>query len=468
MRLNQYFQDIDIICINLRERPDRKKRMNLQSKRLQFPIKYFTTKKHNDPKKGCLLSHLTVIKNSISKKIPPSQVMILEDDCKFLKRPQDIPKPPDNWDMLYFGGTVFANLCQYDDNWCRIITWTCHGYLINLQNRQLVEDILKAEDSGMEIDQYYIKHIHRKYNCYMVKPMMAIQLDGYSDIEGMKVTYDFMAGTLDGFRQPEHEKTTTGDYVLKLDPIPPPMLPRVSIITPTYHRRNLFPLAIKNFYEFNYPKEKLEWIVVDDSTNPNQSIEDLLPRDDKRIKYIKLEDIPEPLSIAHKRNIGCQNASHDYIVHMDDDDYYPKESITARIKILMKYKSEGIKCVGCSRIGIYDLYQNKSSIATDGMVSLSEATMAYTKDFWQQQQFNELEREGEYKTFIKGRFQEIMDIPYSFVICAISHKKNYTEKTKNISQNLLRHKDTGKEMNFYDQWDEETQVFMHQLRANLK
>ncbi len=242
------------------------------------------------------------------------------------------------------------------------------------------------------------------------------------------------------------------------------MLPNVSIITPTYNRRKMFPLAINNFQEFNYPKEKLEWIIIDDSTDDN-TIEDLLPRD-KRIKYIKL-DPKDKLSVAHKRNIGAREAKYEYIAHMDDDDYYPRESITARIKILLKYKEEGVQCVGCSRVGIYDLVNHKSSIATDGMISLSEASMAYTKEFWKRQQFNEFETHGEYKSFIQGRFSQIMDIPYSFVIIAFSHKTNFTGTTKRIDKNVLTHKDTGNELNFYDQWDEEMQLLVDSLKKTL-
>ena len=42
-----------------------------------------------------------------------------------------------------------------------------------------------------------------------------------------------------------------------------------------------------------YPKEKLEWVIIDDGEDP---IEDLLPKDDKRINYIKL---PKKISFLH-------------------------------------------------------------------------------------------------------------------------------------------------------------------------
>lgn len=303
----------------------------------------------------------------------------------------------------------------------------------------------------------------------MTNPMRIIQRDGYSDVEKKTLKYDFMEGTLQGFKQPEHEKTPNGDYVLKLPPIAPNHLPNVTIITPTYKRRKLFSMALRNFQLFNYPKNKLEWLIIDDSPNKEDSVEDMIPRGDSRIRFLYFDmSEGQNMTVAQKRNIGVREAKYDYIVHMDDDDYYPPESVTARIKVLLKYQKSGIGCVGCSRVGVYDLINNTSSIATDGIISLSEASMAYTKKFWEKQMFNELEREGEYKSFIMGRLNKIVDMPYSFVIYAFTHKSNTTGMTKRIDKNVLIHKDTKKELNFYDMWDEETQMFVNQMRKLLK
>ncbi|MFK5282717.1 hypothetical protein ACI3PL_24440, partial [Lacticaseibacillus paracasei] len=68
--------------------------------------------------------------------------------------------------------------------------WTTHAYIINLTNKELVEDILKADNT--EIDRYYVDVIHPKYRCYMIYPMACIQRAGHSDIENKKVEYSFM------------------------------------------------------------------------------------------------------------------------------------------------------------------------------------------------------------------------------------------------------------------------------------
>ena len=121
-------------------------------------------------------------------------------------------------------------------------------------------------------------------------------------------------------------------------------------------------MALRNFDNFIYPKNKLEWIIVDDSPETettDETVRDLLPFRDKRIKFVKLENDGEPLTIAMKRNIAISNATNNFILHMDDDDYYPPESVLARVKILLKYKDRGIECVGSTLIGTYNIFKNE-------------------------------------------------------------------------------------------------------------
>ena len=454
MNLNKELTNVPIECINLVKRKDKKKEMIKKCKRRKIPIKFFPAQLHSSPKRGCLESHLTIIKNAV--KAGHKYIFILEDDAKFLQPINNLPPLPKNWQMLYLGGTVHKNFGESDaKGWWRVQAWTTHAYIINLQNKDFLEDIYKLDDYDQEVDRYYLEFIHLKYNAYMIDPMAIIQQEGFSDIEGQKVNYDFMQSTLHGFMKPEHDKID-GDYILKLPNISDDDLPYVSIVTPTYERQKLIYMAIRNFNEFIYPKHKLEWIILDDSED---SMEDIIPRD-KRIHYIHIPN--EHYSIAKKRNMGADFANYEYIMHMDDDDYYPPESILARVKILMKYKDKGIECVGSSTIGIYNIMNKNSNIASDGDTSLSEASMGYTKKFWKERGFNEEEERGEYRGFIFGRFEKIMDIPYAFIIIAFTHKQNFTDMRK-INENVLMNKNTGKSMTFYDNFDIELKLFIDDI-----
>jgi hypothetical protein len=398
MNLNKELTNVQIKCINLVNRKDKKKNMVKKCNRRKIPISFFPAELHENPKRGCLESHLSIIKEALQKK--HKYVLILEDDAKFINPITNLPK-----------------IDEIDKDG-------------NLVEDTFIEDILKLEEYEQEVDRYYMEFIHRKYPAYMIDPMVVIQEEGYSDIEGQKVNYDFMQSTLHGFMKPDNEKID-GNYILKLPNIDDKDLPKVSIVTPTYERKKLIYMAIRNFNEFNYPKEKLEWIILDDS---KESIEDIIPRD-KRIHYIHIPN--QHYSIAKKRNMGADYANNEIIMHMDDDDYYPPESILARVKLLLKYKNKGIQCVGCSEIGVYNIINKNSTLASDGDCSLSEASMGYFKEFWRKQPFNENENTGEYRGFINGRFENIIDIPYSFVIIAFTHKTNFTNLRKSKSNALI-------------------------------
>ena len=189
-------------------------------------------------------------------------------------------------------------------------------------------------------------------------------------------------------------------------------------------------------------------------------------QNDKRIKYVHVSDS----TIAHKRNLACKIASYPIIVHMDDDDYYPPESLLARVKPILGFKNTD--CVGCSKIGIYDIVNNKSFISSDGNLSLSEASMAYTKKFWEEQSFDPACKRGEYKSFMQDRLDRIIDLPYVFVITATNHGRNFTPRTDWINENgpaqdTIINSRTKKIMNFPDTWDEEGRIFMSNLRKYI-
>ena len=458
MNFNKSLKNVTIKCINLKKRKDKRKSVNTHLRRKNIKFSFYKADKHNNPKRGCLESHLSVINTAIKNN--NENLLILEDDVYFKKPFKNIPEPPKDWDMLYFGGTVHRIMSRPDDNWTRITCWTTHAYMVNLKNKDLIDDINKAADYDDEIDKYYLEKIHKKYNCYMITPMIAIQRTGYSDIEQKMVNYDFMEKTLKGLMMPEHE-IVDDNYVLKLPDISEDDLPPVTIVTPTYDRRHLFSLALYNFNNFNYPRNKLEWIIIDDTPEDKDQLDDIIPTDDERIKYLKIADVNTRLTVAHKRNIGANKASHEIIVHMDDDDYYPPHSILSRVKCLIKYKSKGIECVGSTLIGSYDILTNRCGTSSDGPINLSEASMAYTKNFWRQKNFDSECKRGEHKSFTEFRLDKIMDIPYSFVITAFNHNSNLTESMRKI-------KKENNKLDFYKLWDDEFQMFVDMLRKKLQ
>ncbi|MEJ2689700.1 MAG: glycosyltransferase family A protein [Deltaproteobacteria bacterium] len=87
----------------------------------------------------------------------------------------------------------------------------------------------------------------------------------------------------------------------------------VSVIIPTYNRRNFLPSAIASVLIQDHP---FELIVVDDGSD--DGTESVVPGDDPRIRYIRQPN----RGAAASRNTGIQAARHDLIAFLDSDDRF--------------------------------------------------------------------------------------------------------------------------------------------------
>ena len=125
-------------------------------------------------------------------------------------------------------------------------------------------------------------------------------------------------------------------------------LPMVSVCTPTFNRRPFVQAMLACFDHQTYPRERMEWVIIDDGTDP---IEDLVASH-PCVKYVRLDD---KVSLGKKRNMMHKKARGDIIVYMDDDDYYPPERVSHAVETLLDHKTRktGIKLAGSSEMYIY-------------------------------------------------------------------------------------------------------------------
>lgn len=69
--------------------------------------------------------------------------------------------------------------------------------------------------------------------------------------------------------------------------------PFVSVCTPTFNRRPFIENMLQCFKNQNYPKNRIEWIIVDDGTD---KINDLISK--ANISQIKYYSLPEKVSLG--------------------------------------------------------------------------------------------------------------------------------------------------------------------------
>lgn len=224
--------------------------------------------------------------------------------------------------------------------------------------------------------------------------------------------------------------------------------PTVTVVTPTHSHADIFELALYNFAHFDYPKDKIEWIIIDDDyAHP---VGPLLPATDDRIRYLALgeEDIKGiyakyregikrekgkllaihsnwfykgRLPIGMKRNMGAKLARGEIIVHMDDDDYYPPSSIKVRVRTLQE---SGKRAVGCAVLnnylpGKYVSFKSKKRDKLPLEKQISPASMAYWRTYWEKQGFSQQDINAEGWRFLKGRSGSIEVIEPSGVLVAL-------------------------------------------------
>ena len=215
-----------------------------------------------------------------------------------------------------------------------------------------------------------------------------------------------------------------GTPVLELDKCPP-----ISIITPTYNRKNLIDIAFHNLLSTDYPQEKIEWIVVEDNEEKEKmatekivNFQAVAPK--IVIKYIPIEG---RLTIGQKRNIGVKEATRNIILFMDDDDHYPVTSFRRRVAWLSK---GDIVC--CSTLPLYDLKQGTSAISVPPFnlelsQRISEATLTFRKEIWEEREFSNVSiAEGE--LWIKGREDKVVEISPQQIIVAFTHGNNQSAR----------------------------------------
>lgn len=100
----------------------------------------------------------------------------------------------------------------------------------------------------------------------------------------------------------------------------PDRLPLISVIIPTYNRKELLERAVRSVLSQTY--RNIELIVVDDaSTDSTKEMIEAIQ--DERVRYIRHES---NLGAAAARNTGIRDAQGDYIAFQDsDDDWMPKK-----------------------------------------------------------------------------------------------------------------------------------------------
>jgi glycosyltransferase involved in cell wall biosynthesis len=196
-------------------------------------------------------------------------------------------------------------------------------------------------------------------------------------------------------------------------------LPLVSCIMPTYNRRSFVSQAIKYFLRQDYPNREL--IIVDDGTDP---VRDLAP-DDPRIRYLCQD---HKNTLGAKRNLACQEARGEVIVHWDDDDWMASWRLRYQVESLLKEQAD---LCGLHKLVFYDPVHHQAwqyVYPKGSRPWLAGGTLCYTKAFWRRNPFPDV-NVGEDSRFVwSSHTKKIVALQDSTFYVALIHPGNTSPK----------------------------------------
>ncbi len=197
-------------------------------------------------------------------------------------------------------------------------------------------------------------------------------------------------------------------------------IPFVSVCTPTFNRRPFVEMMIKCFDSQDYPKDKMEWVIIDDGTDP---IEDLV-KSHPSVKYFKYEN---KMTLGKKRNIMNDKSKGEIIVYMDDDDFYPPDRVSHAVERLLSNPTA--MCAGSSELYIY--FNEISKMVQFGPYGAAHATagtFAFKRKLLKETKYNEDDCLAEEREFLKNYTVPFIQLDPMKTILVFSHSHNTTNK----------------------------------------
>lgn len=197
--------------------------------------------------------------------------------------------------------------------------------------------------------------------------------------------------------------------------------PFVSVCTPTFNRRPFIEGIIKCFNHQDYPKDRMEWIIIDDGTD---KVEDLVINH-PHVKYFKYDT---KMKLGKKRNLLHEKSKGDIIVYMDDDDYYPPQRVSHAVQKLQEHPEA--LCAGSSEIYIYFKHiQKMYQFGPYGPNHATAGTFAFKRKLIENR-YDDEACLAEEKSFLKDYSVPFVQLDPKKVILVFSHEHNTFDKRK--------------------------------------
>lgn len=204
----------------------------------------------------------------------------------------------------------------------------------------------------------------------------------------------------------------------------------VSLVTCTYNRRNFYENLKKIIASQDYPHDRIEWIIMDDSP---ESSADMFPDklDGITVRYVFLK---RKIPLGKKRDLINHTAKGKYIINIDDDDYYPPCRVSHAVEMLRR---SGSPMAGTSKMFMF--FCKDKTIHQLGPYRENHgtaATFAYTKEYADSHFYFD-PTNGNYAeegVFTDGWKTPMVQLDPMKTVLALSHTDNTIEKTMFLNE----------------------------------
>lgn len=199
----------------------------------------------------------------------------------------------------------------------------------------------------------------------------------------------------------------------------PDRRPLVSCLMPTADRRAFVPRAVRYFLRQDYPTAEL--VVLEDGADP---VADLMPAD-PRVRYYRLD---HRVVLGAKRNLACEHARGDVLVHWDDDDWQAPTRVRTQVEALL---AAGADVCGSSSVLYLDPAGGRGwryDYPPAGRFWLAGNTLCYRRSYWAGHRFPAVQT-GEDARFVwAGRSDRMLRLGGPPYTVGLIHPTNVSPK----------------------------------------
>ena len=202
--------------------------------------------------------------------------------------------------------------------------------------------------------------------------------------------------------------------------------PFISVVTPTYNRKQFMEGLVACYAHQDYPKDRMEWIMYDDGTEPAGE-EFLRLTAAAKLPNVRYIYDPVKVNIGAKRNRLNKESKGDIVIAMDDDDYYPPERVSHVVNRFRAFPK--IELAGSSEIYMY--YKDTGEIIRLGPYGPNHATngtMAWRRSYGKTHTYDETVVCAEEKSFLEGYKHPMIQLDPIKTMLVMSHSQNTFNK----------------------------------------